>query len=220
MIFYFLDLILNIDKNLAAFTIEFGPIVYIILFLIIFIETGFVVTPFLPGDSLLFVSGALAASGALDIRVLLVLFTIASIAGDTVNYWIGSLVGSDKVVERYPRFIKREWLDYTGTFFKKYGGLTIIIARFVPYIRTFAPFLAGVGEMRYRTFLIYNIIGGILWSLVFVLGGYYIGAIPVVKENFGVVMWLVLGLSLFAILMILHRVIQILFPGNRKKEVE
>ncbi len=220
MILNFLNLFLHLDQNLTIFTLEFGPLIYLILFSIIFIETGFVVTPFLPGDSLLFVSGALAASGVLDVRLLVIIFSVASIAGDTLNYFIGSLFGSDKVVERYPRFIKREWLNYTGEYFKKYGWLTIIIARFIPYIRTFAPFLAGVGDMRYRTFLAYSIIGGILWSLVFVLGGYYIGSIPVVKDNFGIIMWLVLGLSLFAVAMIIHRLVQILFLEKRDKSAE
>jgi membrane-associated protein len=188
-----IDAFLHLDKHLHAILADYGGWTYAILFAIIFLETGIVVTPFLPGDSLLFAAGALAATGAaLDVHVLFFLLTFAAIAGDTVNYWIGSLVGPRVFTDRV-RFLKREHLDRTHRFYEKHGAKTIVLARFVPIVRTFAPFVAGIGSMRYSKFLAYNVAGGILWVAIFVYGGYWIGNLPIVKQNF----------SLFVVVIIL-----------------
>lgn len=166
------------------------------LFIIVFAETGLVVTPFLPGDSLLFAAGTIASLGSLNIGVLLLLLAFAAIAGDTVNYWIGHFFGK-KIVDN-PRitFINQEHIDKTQAFYKKYGGKTIILARFVPIIRTFAPFVAGVGTMDYDTFVAYNVIGGVLWVGVFTLLGYFFGTIPFIQENFHYAVLVIITLSL------------------------
>jgi membrane-associated protein len=174
--------------------------VYVILFLVIFVETGLVVTPFLPGDSLLFITGALAARGLLSVAMLFLLLTVAAIAGDSLNYWIGKSCGMNLLYEKYPTLFKKNYCDLPCQFYEKYGGLTIVVARFVPYLRTFAPFLAGVGTMGYRRFLAYNASGGIAWILVFVLGGYFFGNIPLVAQHFDLVMYAVAGITLVAIL--------------------
>jgi membrane-associated protein len=210
----FLDFLIHIDQNLAPLVATYGLWIYLILFLIIFIETGLVVTPFLPGDSLLFVTGTLAGSGLLDILTLCILLTIAAIAGDSVNYWIGKYCGLDRLCGRYPRLFKREHFEMTSRFFEKYGGKTIVIARFVPYIRAFAPFMAGVGRMNYPTFLTYNVLGGIAWVLSFLLAGYFFGGIPVVREHFDLVVWAIIVISLIAVVSILAGVIQ--FAGIRE----
>ena len=191
----FVDLFLHLDKHLNAVIQDYGVWTYAILFLIIFCETGLVVTPILPGDSLLFAAGALAASGPpLNPWVLFVLLSIAGIAGDTVNYWIGHLFG-DKLAAKYPRIFKKEYMDKTHAFYERYGGETIIIARFVPIVRTFAPFVAGVGSMTYLKFISYNVIGGVLWIAVFIFGGYFFGNMPVVKNNFSLVIVIIIVLS-------------------------
>ncbi|MEK6874777.1 MAG: DedA family protein [Nanoarchaeota archaeon] len=179
----FIDIIIHLDKYMHWIIQEYGLLTYLILFLIVFFETGFVITPFLPGDSLLFVAGAFAASGSLDIMLLLLLFASAAILGDTVNYWIGSAIGQ-RAFERDIRFLRREYLEQTREFYEKYGGKTIVIARFLPIVRTFAPFVAGIGKMNYRRFIFFNVAGALLWVATFVLGGYYFGNIPLVKENF------------------------------------
>jgi len=203
-----LNFLLHIDHNLASLVLAYGLWIYLLLFVIIFIETGLVITPFLPGDSLLFVTGTLAASGMLDILTLCLLLSIAAIAGDSLNYWIGKSCGLDRLTCRYPRIFKKEYFDLTNRFYERYGGKTIVIARFIPYIRTFAPFLAGVGRMRYRRFLSFNILGGIAWILSFLLGGYLFGGIPLVREHYDLVVWAIIAISLFAVVSILVGVVR------------
>jgi membrane-associated protein len=208
----FIDLFLHLDKSLSDMAVELGLLIYLVLFIIIFCETGLVVTPFLPGDSLLFIAGALAGTGVLNLPVLLVVIVSAAIIGDTVNFWIGRYAGARILEGRLSGFVKGEWIGYTRSFFARYGGATIVVARFVPYVRTFAPFLAGVGEMHYRWFLIYNIVGAFLWTFGLVLGGYVIGNIPVVQEHVSILMWFVLFLCLFAVGMVIKAIIQGIFP--------
>lgn len=189
------DFILHIDSNLAEIISRYGAATYGILFFIVFAETGFVFTPFLPGDSLLFAGGAFAALGDLNIFLLLGLLIVAAILGDTVNYWIGHFFGEKLIANpRVP--INKEHIEKTEIFFKKHGGKTIILARFVPIVRTFAPFVAGVGKMHYGTFISYNVIGGITWVLLFTLAGYFFGNIPAVKHNFEIVILAIIALSL------------------------
>jgi membrane-associated protein len=184
LLLHFVDIFINLDKHISLVLQTFGLWTYLIVFLIIFCETGLVVTPILPGDSLLFGLGTFAARGDLDVVYLLILLSIAAIAGDTVNYAIGQYVGPKVFTQNDSRFFKKEYLDRTHNFYEKYGGITIIIARFVPIIRTFAPFVAGIGSMTYWRFLSYNIIGGILWIFIFIMGGYFFGNLPFVKRNF------------------------------------
>ena len=193
----FIDLFLHLDTHLQTVIQSYGTWTYVILFLIIFCETGLVVTPILPGDSLLFAAGAFAATGALDLAWLLILLTVAAVLGDAVNYAIGHFMGPKVFSQPDSRFLKREYLDRTHQFYEKYGGKTIIIARFVPIVRTFAPFVAGVGSMTYAKFASYNITGGLLWVGVCVLAGYAFGNIPVVQENFTLV---ILGIIFVSIL--------------------
>src|SRR5512137_1045433 len=171
----FLDIILHLDTHLLDLCTQYGTWVYAILFIIIFCETGLVVTPFLPGDSLLFAVGSLAAIGALDLVTILLVLVVAAILGDTVNYWIGAYIGPKVFASGHSRFFKKEHLDRTHAFYEKYGGKTIVIARFVPIIRTFAPFVAGIGAMTYRKFFAFNVSGGILWVGLLVLSGYWFG---------------------------------------------
>jgi len=203
-----IDLFLNLDQSLAQMAGELGLLIYIVLFIIIFCETGFVVTPFLPGDSLLFISGALAGTGVLNLPLLLVIVCLAAVLGDTVNFWIGRYAGCRILEGRFGGFVKGEWIECTHQFYSRWGGATIIVARFVPYVRTFAPFLAGVGDMHYRWFLFYNILGAVLWTFGLILAGYIIGNIPVVQDNVGILMWLVLFLCLFAIGMVIKALLQ------------
>lgn len=183
----FIDYFIHLDKYLPLIIQSFGIWSYVIVFLVIFCETGLVVTPILPGDSLLFALGSFAALGALNIELLLILLCIAAIAGDTVNYAIGHFIGPRVFHFDDNRFFKKEYLIKTHQFYEKHGGKTIIIARFMPIIRTFAPFVAGIGAMTYPKFLLYNIIGGIAWICTFLLGGYFFGNIPSVKNNFTIV---------------------------------
>jgi membrane-associated protein len=192
----FVDYFLHLDKHLGQVIQMYGFWTYLILFLIIFCETGLVVTPILPGDSLLFAAGTFAAIGALRPEVLFVVLSIAAVAGDSVNYAIGHTIGPRVFRENY-RFLKREYLDRTEQFYERHGGKTIIIARFMPIIRTFAPFVAGVGSMRYPRFLAYNVVGGIVWIGLFVYGGYFFGNIPLVKRNFTLV---ILGIIFVSVL--------------------
>jgi len=192
----FLDIFLHIDRHFSEIIQNYGLWTYLIMFIIIFLETGLVVTPFLPGDSLLFAAGAFAALGALDMTWLFVLLSIAAIGGDTVNYWIGAYVGPKVFHKEKVRFLNREYLDRTHQFYEKYGGKTIIIARFVPIIRTFAPFVAGIGSMTYWKFISYNVIGGIAWIVLCTLAGYFFGNLPIVKENFSLVILAIIIISI------------------------
>ncbi len=189
------DFILHIDVHLGQIILDYGTLTYAILFGIIFVETGFVFVPFLPGDSLLFAAGAFAALGSLNLYLTIGLMIVAAILGDTVNYWIGHFFGQ-KLVDNPKVPINKEHIEETQKFFDKHGGKTIILARFVPIVRTFAPFVAGIGKMHYTQFLSYNIIGGLAWVLVATLAGFFFGNIPFVKENFSLV---VLGIVLVSI---------------------
>ncbi len=182
MIQFIIDFILHIDVHLAELAAAYGPWIYAILFLIVFCETGLVVTPFLPGDSLLFVAGALAAMGEMNIHAMVALLICAAIIGDGVNYAIGRYFG-EKLAARYPKLIRPEYLAKTHVFYEKHGGKTIILARFVPIVRTFAPFVAGIGKMGYRHFAFYNVTGAILWVTSFGYAGYFFGNMPIVKKN-------------------------------------
>jgi membrane-associated protein len=189
------DIFMHLDRHLGAVIQDYGIWTYLILFLIIFCETGLVVTPILPGDSLLFAAGAFAAIGALDVLWLFGLLTVAAVAGDTLNYWMGHYLGPKVFHKKDVRFLNREYLDRTHRFYEKHGGKTIIIARFMPIIRTFAPFVAGIGKMTYMRFIGYNVSGGILWIASFVFGGYFFGNIPMVKRNFTLVIVAIIVLS-------------------------
>lgn len=187
VISFVIDFVLHMDEYLGQIVSSTGYWTYAILFVVIFIETGLVVTPFLPGDSLLFAAGALiAATGVLDIKVLYLLMVIAAVGGDTANYWIGHSIGQG-VYKKESRFIKKEYLDRTHNFYEEHGNMTIFLARFIPIIRTFAPFVAGVGRMTYKHFISYNIIGGIIWPALFLFGGYFFGNIPFIQEHFSLV---------------------------------
>lgn len=202
MVFAPVDFILNIDTSLAQMSTELGILIYVVLFLIIFCETGLVFFPFLPGDSLLFIAGALAGTGMLSLPLLILVTASAAILGDTVNFWIGRYAGTSLVNGRFSAFVKGEWIDKTRQFYEKYGGATIIVARFVPYVRTFAPFLAGVGEMHYRSFLLANVVGGVLWTSSFILAGYFIGNLPFVQDHMSLLMWLVLIICIITLGMV------------------
>lgn len=190
----FVNIFLHFDQYLSSVIQTYGTWTYFLLFLIIFMETGLVVTPFLPGDSLLFAAGTFAALGAMKVEVLYLLLAAAAIFGDTVNYWIGHLIGPRAFSGRI-RFLKQEYLQRTHEFYEKHGGKTIILARFVPIIRTFAPFVAGVGEMTYWKFLSFNVFGGLLWVALFVFGGYYFGNLSIVRENFTLVVLAIILIS-------------------------
>ena len=205
--FLFIDMVLHFDKYLPGIIETYGFWTYLILFVIIFCETGLVVTPYLPGDSLLFVAGALAGAGLLNIEVLIVSLIIAAVLGDSLNYWIGHTTGMKVLCWKWS-FVKAEHLDETHKYFEKYGGFTIVIARFVPFIRTFAPFLAGVGKMSYRWFLTYNIIGGVLWICAFSLIGFFFGSLPIVKENFSLLVYAIIGISMLAVASVVLQIIR------------
>ncbi len=191
----FADFFIHLDKSLGGIIQQYGTLTYFILFLIIFLETGLVITPLLPGDSLLFAAGTFAAMGSLSISLVFTIVSVAAIIGDSVNYLIGNITGA-KVFSKQSRFFKKEYLDRTKEFYEKHGGKTIIIARFIPIIRTFAPFIAGIGKMKYGKFILYNVIGGIMWTGLFTFGGYYFGNIPAVKENFSLVIFAIIFLSI------------------------
>ena len=190
-----IEFVLHIDRHLSAIIQQFGAWTYAILFAVIFIETGLVVMPFLPGDSLLFAAGTFAALGALDVRLLIALLAVAAVVGDTVNYWIGHRVGEKAFSREDARFFKKEYLDRTHAFYEKHGGKTIIIARFVPIIRTFAPFVAGIGKMSYGRFLSFNVIGGVGWVVLLVGTGYFFGNIPFIRKNFSIAILAIILIS-------------------------
>jgi membrane-associated protein len=190
-----IDIALHLDRYLSAITQQYGLWTYAILFVVIFIETGFVVMPFLPGDSLLFAAGTFAALGALKVGWLILVLSAAAVIGDTVNYWIGHYMGPKVFSKEKARFFKKEHLDRTHAFYEKHGGKTIIIARFVPIIRSFAPFVAGIGRMSYGRFIAYNVVGGVGWVVLLVGAGYFFGNIPVVKKNFSLAILAIIALS-------------------------
>jgi membrane-associated protein len=191
-----LEVVLHLDVHLTQLVNQYGALTYAILFTIIFAETGFVVTPFLPGDSLLFAAGAIAALGSLTFPLVLLILILAAVLGDTVNYWIGHFFGRKIVDNPKITIINQEHIDKTEQFFKKYGGKTIILARFVPIIRTFAPFVAGVGTMEYSKFITFNIIGGTLWVTILSGAGYFFGNLPFVRKNFEYVVFAIIIISL------------------------
>ena len=195
---YLFELALHVDRYLLELVVTYGAWIYGILFVIIFAETGLVVTPFLPGDSLLFAAGTFAALGSLDVWLVVALLIGAAILGDTVNYWVGAWIGP-RAFSGNVRFLRKDYLDRTHAFYEKHGGKTIILARFVPIIRTFAPFVAGVGAMSYPKFITYNIVGAVLWVGLFVPAGYFFGNIPAVRENFTVVILAIIAISVLPI---------------------
>jgi membrane-associated protein len=190
----FIDLFLHLDVHLNELILQYGTLTYGILFAIIFAETGFVFTPFLPGDSLLFAAGTFAARGSFNVYLLAVLLIVAAIAGDNVNYWVGRKLGT-KLFERNSKFLKKQYLDKTHKFYEKHGGKTIILARFFPIIRTFSPFVAGLSKMTYSRFVLNDIAGGIIWISIFVFGGYFFGNIPIVQKNFSLVIVVIVVIS-------------------------
>jgi membrane-associated protein len=193
-----IDLFLHLDQHLSRVIADYGVWTHLILFVIVFAETGLVVTPFLPGDSLLFAAGTFAALGSLDLWLVVVLLVAAAILGDTVNYWVGAWVGP-RAFGGNIRFLRKDYLDRTHAFYEKHGGKTVILARFVPIIRTFAPFVAGVGAMSYSKFITYNVVGAVLWVGLFVPAGYFFGNIPAVRKNFTLVILAIIALSVVPI---------------------
>jgi membrane-associated protein len=217
LIKYLFDLFLHLDKHLSVIIQNYGTWTYLLLFLVIFVETGLVVTPFLPGDSLLFAAGTFASpalGSSLNVWILWILLCLAAILGDTVNYWIGHFIGP-RAFSGEIRLLKKSYLDRTHEFYEKHGGKTIILARFVPIIRTFAPFVAGVGCMSYGHFIAYNVIGGIAWVTLFTWGGYFFGTLPFVQDNFSLV---VLAIILISIMPALVEVIKERFRVAKKIE--
>ena len=211
---FVIDFLLHMDRYLGQIVTDTGLWTYAILFVVIFIETGLVVTPFLPGDSILFAAGALiAATGVMDVKILYILMVIAAVAGDTANYWIGHYIGP-RVFTQQSRWLKKEYLDRTHAFYEKHGGKTIFLARFIPIIRTFAPFVAGVGEMTYGHFISYNVVGGIIWPALFLFGGYFFGNIGFIKNHFSLVVIAIVLISL------LPAVIEVLRSRKQPKKNE
>jgi len=205
---FLIDLFLHLDTHMAAVISQYGTWTYGLLFFIIFMETGFVVTPFLPGDSMIFAAGTFAALHALNVWLVFILLAFAAVLGDTANYWIGHFLGERAY---HVKWIKKEYLDRTHAFFEKHGGKTIFLARFVPIIRTFAPFVAGVGRMSYSYFFSYNVFGGILWVALFTFAGYFFGNIPFIRDHFSMVIIAIILISLIPIVVEAWR-------GRRKEE--
>jgi membrane-associated protein len=193
---FWIDAILHLDKSLIQLTAEYGGWMYLLLFVIVFCETGLVVTPFLPGDSLMFAVGALSAVGELNVWLIMALLIVAAILGDTVNYWIGAYIGPKAFHYQNSRWLNPRHLQRTHEFYERYGGKTIILARFVPIVRTFAPFVAGIGRMSYPQFLFYNVVGAVLWVGLLVMAGYLFGNVPWVKKNFSLVILLIIIVSI------------------------
>lgn len=207
------DIALHVDRYLGDIIQNYGAWSYGIMFVIIFIETGLVVMPFLPGDSLLFAAGAFAAIGAFEPWLLIVLISAAAITGDTVNYWIGYFTGPKVFHRENSRFLKKEYLERTHEFYERHGGKTIFLARFIPIIRTFAPFVAGIGKMNYGHFIAYNVFGGIFWPLLFVGAGYFFGNMPIVKEYFSLV---ILAIIIISVLPIAIEVVKMRMKSSKK----
>lgn len=210
LVTYLLNVVMHLDAQLLALTQQYGVWIYAILFLIIFCETGLIVFPFLPGDSLLFVAGALGGAGALDAYILLPLLMLAAFAGDNTNYWIGRLIGKRLLQLGDSRFLKHEHLEKTHAFYKKHGGKTVILARFLPIVRTFAPFVAGIGGMRYRLFAMFSALGSMAWISCFVIGGYFLGNIPFIKDN----------LTLMVLVIVFVSVAPAMFEFVRQRRVQ
>jgi membrane-associated protein len=194
-----IDFILHVDKYLNVIIANYGYLTYPILFFIIFLETGLVITPFLPGDSLIFIAGAISARGSINIILLWVVLCFAAVLGDSVNYFVGSYFGEKLFLNN--RFFKKHHLDKTKGFYEKHGGKTIVLARFVPIVRTFAPFVAGIGKMNYKKFLGYNLFGGILWVTLFVFAGYFFGTIPLIQNNLTIVIIIIVLLSIVPVIL-------------------
>lgn len=192
----FMDIILHLDKYLSVITANYGIWIYAVLFIIIFLETGLVITPFLPGDSIIFASGALAAIGAMNIVSLLIIFYVAAVLGDTANYYIGKKIGSRIMEKDNVKFINKNYLIKANNYYEKHGAITIVLSRFIPIIRTFAPFVAGIAKMNYRSFIRYNLIGGASWVLLFLLGGFALGNLPIVKNNFSIIVIAIIIISI------------------------
>jgi membrane-associated protein len=193
------DFVLHLDMHLVEITQQYGLLTYAILFGVVFAETGLIVTPFLPGDSLLFATGAIAALGSLNIWVITMLLFVAAVLGDAVNYWVGNIFGQKIVDNPKIKFINQEHIDKTQQFYKKHGGKTIILARFIPLVRTFAPFVAGVGKMKYKRFFAYNVVGGFVWVFGFTLLGYFFGNLKFIKENFHYAIFAIVFLSIIPV---------------------
>lgn len=213
----FIDFFIHLDKHLSLVIQNYGTGTYLLLFLIIFCETGLVVTPFLPGDSLLFAAGAFAATGSLKVGFLLIILTTAAFTGNIVNYSIGRLVGPKIFQKEKTKLFKKDYLDRAHQFYEKHGAITIIITRFIPIIRTFAPFVAGISRMTYPKFIIYNIIGGLSWVAAFTLAGYYFGNIPSVKNNFTLVIFAIIIISLLPTIIELIRRRKKQAPGQNSQ---
>jgi len=195
-LFDIFSFIMHLDKSLNGIIQNYGMWTYAFMFLIVFCETGLVVTPFLPGDSLIFAAGALAAMGSLNTSAFFITFFLAAVIGDTVNYHIGQKIGSKILEKENIRFIKKEYIIKAHKFYEKHGSLTIVIGRFIPIIRTFVPFVAGMGEMHYLKFIVYNILGGFLWVTLFLSGGYFFGNLPFVTNNFSAVLIVIMAISI------------------------
>lgn len=210
LITYLINIVMHLDSHLLALTQQYGMWIYAILFLIIFSETGLVIFPFLPGDSLLFVAGALCGIGALDFSILVPLLIVAAFMGDNTNYWTGRLIGKNLVKIGNSRFLKHEHLDKTHAFYKKHGGKTIVFARFLPIVRTFAPFVAGIARMHYRLFVMFSAAGSVVWIAFFVIGGFFLGNIPFIKNNLTLMILLIVFISLAPAMLefIRHRRVQ------------
>ncbi|MBC3907161.1 MULTISPECIES: VTT domain-containing protein [Undibacterium] len=195
-------MILHVDKMLGTFVTQYGTLVYVILFAIVFCETAFVIFPFLPGDSLLFIAGALCAApdSPINVWLLIALLIVASITGNSINYWIGSMIGH-KVMAKDYQWIDRRSLMKTHEFYEKHGGKTVVLARFIPLVRTFAPFVAGFSEMTHRTFQLYNVLGALLWVFSVVLGGYYFGNIPVVRDHLNTIVLIGVGAAVVPVVL-------------------
>lgn len=207
--------LLHFDDSLTYIINLFGPLTYVFLFLVVFAETGLVVIPFLPGDSLLFAVGTLAAENYLNILIAYVTLLVAAIVGDTVNYWIGHHLGSKVFSKENSKIFNKTYLKKTDDFYKKHGGKTIILARFVPIIRTFAPFIAGVGKMDYKTFLFYNVAGGFLWVTSLTFAGYFFGQMPIIKENFELA---VIGIVIVSFLPMIFELVKHKLSSKKEKE--
>jgi membrane-associated protein len=211
---WLVQFILHLDSNLAYLIAEYGVWVYVFLFVIVFCETGVVAFPFLPGDSLIFAAGALAAMGSFDLALLFLVFATAAILGDTANYWMGHYFGPRLFTKTDSRIFRKDYLDKAHTFYEKHGAETIVLARFVPVIRTFAPFVAGMGQMHYRKFIAYNVLGGLLWVTIFLAMGYLVGDHPFVQDNFGIVL---IAMILISFLPMVYEVVVEWKKGRQNK---